>query len=89
MGGTGLALQIGHRMSVDIDFFTRKEFDTPELRDYLEKEYFFEEQYQYKNTLKGLINGVFVDFIRQDYPDIEKPVETGGMIISSRQILRP
>lgn len=83
VGGTGLTLQIGHRMSVDIDFFTRKEFDTTELRGYLEKEYFFEEQYQHKNTLKGLINGVFVDFIRHDYPDIDNPVETGGMIISS------
>lgn len=26
-GGTALALQIGHRISVDFDFFTRKEFD--------------------------------------------------------------
>lgn len=26
-GGTALALQIGHRISVDFDFFTSKEFD--------------------------------------------------------------
>jgi predicted nucleotidyltransferase component of viral defense system len=26
-GGTALALQIGHRISVDFDFFTTKEFD--------------------------------------------------------------
>ena len=26
-GGTALALQLGHRMSVDLDFFTQKEFD--------------------------------------------------------------
>lgn len=26
-GGTALALQIGHRMSVDLDFFTQEVFD--------------------------------------------------------------
>jgi len=26
-GDTGLALQIGHRLSVDLDFFTGKSFD--------------------------------------------------------------
>lgn len=26
-GGTALALRLGHRISVDLDFFTRKEFD--------------------------------------------------------------
>jgi Nucleotidyl transferase AbiEii toxin, Type IV TA system len=29
VGGTALALQIGHRMSVDIDLFATKEFDRP------------------------------------------------------------
>ena len=27
-GGTGLALQLGHRESYDLDFFSRREFDT-------------------------------------------------------------
>jgi len=30
-GGTASALQIGHRISVDLDFFTPKEFDAKEL----------------------------------------------------------
>lgn len=30
VGGTGLALQWGHRKSVDFDFFTKKEF-TPDV----------------------------------------------------------
>ena len=30
-GGTACALQIGHRISVDLDFFTPEEFDTKEL----------------------------------------------------------
>lgn len=30
-GGTGLALQIGHRISVDLDFFTQKKFSTEKV----------------------------------------------------------
>lgn len=30
-GGTGLALHIGHRMSVDLDFFTQKAFSTEKI----------------------------------------------------------
>lgn len=30
-GGTGLALQLGHRKSFDFDFFTSKEFIPEEL----------------------------------------------------------
>lgn len=30
-GGTGLALQIGHRLSVDLDYFTQKNFSTDKI----------------------------------------------------------
>jgi len=30
-GGTALALQIGHRISVDLDFFTKQEFNETQL----------------------------------------------------------
>ena len=36
-GGTGLALQIGHRDSIDFDFFTETDFDTTLLFQKLEK----------------------------------------------------
>lgn len=36
-GGTGLALQIGHRDSIDFDFFTETDFDTALLLQKLEK----------------------------------------------------
>lgn len=31
-GGTGLALQLGHRVSFDLDFFTAKRFDAKKLK---------------------------------------------------------
>lgn len=74
VGGTALSLQIGHRISIDIDFFTVAEFDTQQLLEHLEKKYQFLEQYRQTNTLKGIIKGVFVDFITHKYHMI-KPNE--------------
>ena len=34
-GGTALALQVGHRDSVDFDFFSEREFDTARLFELL------------------------------------------------------
>ena len=44
-GGSALALQFGHRISVDFDFFTPTSFDGEELRQKLEKigEFIFQE----------------------------------------------
>ena len=36
-GGTACALQLGHRISVDFDFFTPKEFDAKKLIHDLQK----------------------------------------------------
>jgi predicted nucleotidyltransferase component of viral defense system len=44
VGGTALSLQIGHRMSVDIDLFTAAEYgsiDFKEIRSFLENKYPF------------------------------------------------
>jgi predicted nucleotidyltransferase component of viral defense system len=38
-GGTALALQLGHRTSVDLDFFTPEHFDSNKLYKDLEKEF--------------------------------------------------
>ena len=54
LGGTALALQIGHRISVDIDFFTRKDFNINDTLEYLEQNYAFQMQFSRKNALKGI-----------------------------------
>lgn len=38
-GGTALALHIGHRTSLDFDFYTNKSFDPDELYEELEAEF--------------------------------------------------
>ncbi|MCR4322480.1 MAG: nucleotidyl transferase AbiEii/AbiGii toxin family protein [Candidatus Azambacteria bacterium] len=65
-GGTALALRIGHRKSVDLDYFIAKPIDTIALKrdigeifSSVKTEILFEE----KNTLWCVINGVKVSFI--------------------------
>lgn len=68
VGGTALALQIGHRKSVDIDMFTVENFDAEELRNFLIETYDMKLLFAQKNTLIGTINNIKVDFIAHAYP---------------------
>jgi hypothetical protein len=84
VGGTSLALQIGHRISIDIDLFSDLSFDAQFYLEYLEKEYSFSMQYMHTNTLKGIINGAFVDFITHSYPNLKEPIYTEGIRLLSK-----
>jgi hypothetical protein len=57
VGGTGLALQWGHRRSVDLDFFTKKEF-TPDVLSSVIREHgiSFIERAKAIGTLHCLLN---------------------------------
>lgn len=77
-GGTALALQIGHRDSVDFDFFKEVEIDTQKLFNHLEE--FFKEHHLLKvqeerNTL-GLIidDSVKLSFFGYKYKLIKELV---------------
>lgn len=85
VGGTALSLQIGHRISVDIDFFTRDHFATEFLIEHLEKTYRFKLHYSATNTLKGYIGEVFLDLLRHDYPYVKDPVNCDGVRMLSKQ----
>jgi hypothetical protein len=68
VGGTALSLQLGHRISIDIDLFSTDPFNENNLADYLRQKYNFVLDFLSKNTLKGEINGVQVDCIAHQYP---------------------
>jgi len=65
VGGTALSLQIGHRISIDIDLFSRNSFDENQMLTYLESEKGLQIGYLHKNTLKGQIAEIKVDLITQ------------------------
>jgi hypothetical protein len=71
VGGTALALQIGHRKSIDLDLFTQEEFDGAVLLKNLENDFQeIEVLTLTKGTLLTRIQQVKVDFLRFNYPTI-------------------
>lgn len=74
-GGTGLALQLGHRISEDLDFFTTIDFTPRNFSSELSKIFKFQEDRTSKGTLIGSINGIRFSIFNYDYPLIYPPVE--------------
>lgn len=70
VGGTSLALRMGHRKSVDLDLFTKDDFDLQGLRELLVNKYNLRVSYEKGKTLKGFINNVKIDLIKYDYPQV-------------------
>ncbi len=79
VGGTALALQIGHRKSIDLDFFNGNAFNENELSEYLETSKQFKLDFISKNTIKGEINGVKVDLLKHGYPLVNPQVVLEGI----------
>lgn len=82
-GGTALSLQIGHRTSIDLDFFSLNGFEANALSAYLEANAGFILDFLDKNTLKGRIDGVIVDFITHAYPLVKDVRSIGGVRLAS------
>ena len=68
VGGTALALYLGHRKSVDIDLFSITSFDEQMLLEILTNETGFTLHFSAKNTIKGSIEGIKTDIIAHRYP---------------------
>lgn len=66
-GGTALALQYGHRKSIDLDWFNQKDFDTTELKRNLERLGKIIIESEEKNTLNLTINNVKLSFFGYPY----------------------
>lgn len=68
VGGTALALKLGHRKSIDIDLFNDKKFDSDALSKHLQKTYNAEIRGAIKNGVFGFINDIKIDLIAHQYP---------------------
>ncbi len=83
VGGTSLALQIDHRLSIDLDFFSLQPFDNQQIETYLIERYGFQTDYVATNTLKGFVQNVKVDFLTHAYPLIRPLVKTEGLSLAA------
>lgn len=75
-GGTTVALHLGHRRSVDLDWFTARPFADPlAFAATLRSESVpFETEEVAPGTLHGLAGGVKVRFLEFRYPELEAPL---------------
>lgn len=82
-GGTTLALQIGHRISVDLDFFTQYEFNEAELSAKLAYIPEFVQDGTAKWTVWGKIGRTKFSLFYYKYPLLEKTVLFEGIQLAS------
>jgi hypothetical protein len=85
VGGTALALQLGHRNSIDIDLFSQTDFDYELLTAFLKSKFFFEEAFVRKNTIIGFINKIKVDFIKHPYQYVLPPITEERITFLSKE----
>lgn len=74
VGGTALALYMGHRKSIDLDLFSNSDFEAGQVLENLSADFPFNLFFSSKNTLKGSINQVHIDILAHRYPLINEPV---------------
>ncbi len=82
-GGTGLALQLGHRVSVDLDLFTQEEFPN-DLLSQVENEFSeaeIEAKIQQAEQLMVEINNVEVTFIGYPFPVLSEFLDYKGVSV--------
>jgi hypothetical protein len=73
VGGTALTLQLGHRISDDIDLFTRSDINKEEILNFFNENY--KGKFQIINIqniiLQILVNDIKVDLVKYNYDIIE------------------
>lgn len=82
VGGTALALQLGHRQSVDLDLFGSEPVESADIRDALWDEHRLNVIKESRNINIYLIDGVKVDFVNYRYEWIDDAVEENGIILA-------
>ncbi len=84
VGGTALALQYGHRQSIDLDFFGKLPEDKEELVEMTRKMGDMIVTNHSKMILQTVINQVKVDFVDYSrYAWIDEPIMGDGFVLAS------
>lgn len=88
VGGTALALQLGHRLSVDIDLFGTWDRSL-DLRDILGICGPVVEEHHTENIRVFNINGIKVDLVYYEYAWLKDPVRTDGICMAAIDDIAP
>jgi hypothetical protein len=79
VGGTALALYMGHRKSIDFALFSEQLFDVSELEKYFVQNYGFITARTTYSTLIGNMYSIKVDCVGYNYPLVEPSHEYDGI----------
>ena len=89
VGGTALALQLGHRISIDLDLFTTDDFDKAHLIEAISTEFNISIASEGKSMLITYINGIKVDFVKMAYPILFPPLFVKGIRMLDMRDIAP
>src|SRR3990167_4702935 len=82
-GGTALALQIGHRESDDLDWFTAKNFDPQRLQTRLERVGSLTTAQPHPNPPNWFCDEVQLEVLPLPYPLLEPKIDWQGIALSA------
>ena len=85
VGGTALALQMGHRNSIDIDLFTTREFSPEDISIALNNKFSYRTTLSRKNTVLSVVNDIKTDFVRHDYKRLNEPITEEGITFLGKE----
>lgn len=84
-GGTAVALYLGHRISVDLDFFTLEHFDIERLEEALQGFETYRRDRVAEDTLLGWFEDLRISFFRYRYSLLAQP----GMALQTKILQLP
>jgi len=83
VGGTALALQLGHRKSIDLDLFGSLSSDEFAITEQLNKIGKITLLKKSSNIFIYLIDGIKVDIVNYPYKWLESPIKDSNIIVAS------
>jgi len=84
-GGSSLALQLGHRRSIDFDFFSEEEFDPSQIKKQLRKIGNYKEETEGPKTMVGLFNNIKFSYFNYPYALIKPPLKFLNVNLASKE----
>ena len=83
VGGTALALQLGHRKSIDLDFFGTVDCEAEYLRESLVRSRGLGDVYKRQHIHIYIVDGIKVDIVNYKYPWLDDVVLEQGLRLAS------
>lgn len=89
VGGTSLALQMGHRLSIDLDLFTHAPFNGDALLESFKTKYEVKALTVTDTIFILVVNGIKVDCVQFKYPFAFPLIESNGIRLADIRDIAP